>query len=123
MTDAMTDDLFVFESFCRNGAEGDARVGVNPRHPIFGGHFPDRPVLPGVCQMRLVRETASRIAGRALAFAVVREVKFLHPVLPERDGVLLVHAELVPDAGGGFAVQAVVTAGEQTKMKIKAVLE
>lgn len=52
------------------------RVRLNPEHPIFSGHFPSYPIVPGVCLMQM----ASELYGRDLAGA--RDVKFLVPVLP-----------------------------------------
>ena len=31
------------------GADLSARIELDATHPIFEGHFPGRPILPGVC--------------------------------------------------------------------------
>lgn len=31
-------------------------VSVDAGHKIFEGHFPGQPVLPGVCQIQLIKE-------------------------------------------------------------------
>jgi 3-hydroxyacyl-[acyl-carrier-protein] dehydratase len=33
-----------------------AQVDINVSHPVFGGHFPERPILPGVCSIHLIKE-------------------------------------------------------------------
>ena len=33
-----------------------ASIELNPVHPIFEGHFPQTPVVPGVCMMQMVKE-------------------------------------------------------------------
>lgn len=61
------------------------RIEVGADHPAFAGHFPGRPVLPGVVLVAEVLEAAS--ADLALAEAIgssprLAVVKFLAPVLP-----------------------------------------
>ena len=70
------------------------RVDVAPDHPAFAGHFPGRPMLPGVALVAEAMEAAA--ADPALARAIgpaprLSVVKFLHPVGPgERLEVALV---------------------------------
>jgi 3-hydroxymyristoyl/3-hydroxydecanoyl-(acyl carrier protein) dehydratase len=61
------------------------RIEVGSDHPAFAGHFPGRPVLPGVALLAAVLEAAAseptlaRAIGAAPRLAVV---KFLAPVEP-----------------------------------------
>ena len=66
---------------------------IAPDHPCLDGHFPGRPLVPGVV---LLDEALSRIGARFGHGPPVgvRSVKFLAPVLPGD----LVQVEL---AGGG----------------------
>ena len=32
------------------------RVKLNSNHEIFSGHFPDNPILPGVCALQIAKE-------------------------------------------------------------------
>jgi 3-hydroxyacyl-[acyl-carrier-protein] dehydratase len=63
---------------------------VNPNDPIFAGHFPGRPMLPGVLIIEAVAQTAAVMMaaaspgasiGEAL-LAAVNRFKFLKPVAP-----------------------------------------
>jgi 3-hydroxymyristoyl/3-hydroxydecanoyl-(acyl carrier protein) dehydratase len=58
---------------------------IAPDHPAFDGHFPDRPVLPGVALLAEVFEAASAepVLAECIGTAPRLEVvKFLAPVLP-----------------------------------------
>jgi 3-hydroxyacyl-[acyl-carrier-protein] dehydratase len=53
-------------------------------HPVFAGHFPGRPIVPGVMLLEWVlAEIASRVAPTPARLRV-REVKFFAPLEPER---------------------------------------
>src|ERR1700723_3021483 len=50
--------------------------------PTFAGHFPERPILPGVFQLEIVRMTAEWIQNRPLAVREISKAKFQRPILP-----------------------------------------
>ncbi|MGZ5157937.1 MAG: 3-hydroxyacyl-ACP dehydratase FabZ family protein [Caldimonas sp.] len=61
------------------------RLEIDAGHPAFDGHFPGRPLLPGVVLLAEVLEAAA--LEPSLAEAIGRSpqlgvVKFLAPVLP-----------------------------------------
>ncbi len=83
------------------GVTGDAgdpshtvahRIDIAADHPAFDGHFPGRPVLPGVALLAEVVERVmadARLAAQVGAIPQLSVVKFLHPVEP--GARLLVH--------------------------------
>jgi 3-hydroxymyristoyl/3-hydroxydecanoyl-(acyl carrier protein) dehydratase len=69
-----------------------ATLIVPPDHPAFAGHFPGRPIVPGVvlldlAQLQVEQATGLKLAGLAVA-------KFHRPVAPG-EGLLLEY-----EAGG-----------------------
>ena len=60
-------------------------VDIAADHPAFDGHFPGRPILPGVALVAEVLEAAldeASLAERIGASPRIDVVKFLAPVLP-----------------------------------------
>ena len=51
-------------------------------HPSFAGHFPGRPVLPGVVLLERVIEAAEKLCGGPLAILELPRAKFLSPLVP-----------------------------------------
>ena len=37
------------------GSQHIATVLINENHVIFKGHFPDNPIMPGVCMMQIIK--------------------------------------------------------------------
>ena len=54
----------------------------NPEDPTFAGHFPTRPILPGIFQLEMARMAAEWVLNRSLALREIRKAKFLRPILP-----------------------------------------
>lgn len=70
---------------------------VDPADPIFAGHFPDKPILPGVLLIEALAQTAGVMLGSAAGtagndtsnevplLAAVNRFKFLKPVTPGQE--------------------------------------
>ena len=69
---------------------------VDPANPIFAGHFPAKPILPGIFLIEAVAQTAGVMLGSAMKVAVrntggtallaaVNRFKFLRPVTPGQE--------------------------------------
>ena len=50
--------------------------------PLFAGHFPHRPMLPGVFQLELARIAAELALDARLAVREISRAKFVRPILP-----------------------------------------
>lgn len=62
---------------------GTWRCRFEAAHPVFDGHFPCAPILPGVAHVALALEVLEREGG-APAFAI-RRARFLRPMAPGED--------------------------------------
>jgi 3-hydroxyacyl-[acyl-carrier-protein] dehydratase len=76
-----------------------ARVHVSPEWSLFQGHFPNRPVLPGVIQIEMMAQAACftvtrlfsnplNIPSLEVALCKVEEAKFRRPIYPGMDLIL-----------------------------------
>jgi 3-hydroxyacyl-[acyl-carrier-protein] dehydratase len=53
---------------------------LDPAHPVFPGHFPGNPIVPGVLLLARISRAVARASGRQVV--EVPAVKFLSPLAP-----------------------------------------
>ena len=120
-------DPFVWVSrivSCEPGAFIVAELDVDPGLPLFAGHFPGHPVLPGVIVMEALAQAAcccllsgSGQAGRIGYLAGIDKAKFRRTVLPgdtvsleatiTRNSSRMCVAEVVARVEGEVCAQAI----------------
>jgi 3-hydroxymyristoyl/3-hydroxydecanoyl-(acyl carrier protein) dehydratase len=76
--------------------------------PVFAGHFPGAPLVPGVYLLAAVAELAGRALGRELEVVEVARAKWSAPALPGRQ---LAVAVAWRPADGGLALDGTVSDG------------
>lgn len=62
-------------------------------HPSLPGHFPGRPVVPGVLILEHVAAQARGLLGAPHGPRRIPQVKFVAPLLPEQDASIELQAE------------------------------
>ena len=70
------------------GAVHRATVRIPATHPALPGHFPGRPIVPGVVLLQCVLDEAERWLGKKLSVGGLPQAKFSAPLLPEQDAEL-----------------------------------
>jgi 3-hydroxyacyl-[acyl-carrier-protein] dehydratase len=121
MTGSSLHALFQIDDMPDAGPSGTVRARVQAGHPILQGHFPGRPVVPGVCLVDLVLRVSSALLGAEHRIIRARSIKFLMPVEPATAPELVVHASVVR-AEGSVKAEARIMAGETVAMKLTAEL-
>ena len=57
----------------------------NPSHPIFTGHFPGHPIVPGACLVQIAEELTGLCLGHPIRFIAIRNLKFRQPITPDME--------------------------------------
>lgn len=55
---------------------------IDPNHPSLPGHFPGRPVVPGVVVLSELVPALRRTLGAELVITAIAAAKFTRPLLP-----------------------------------------
>jgi len=96
---------------------------VDPATPLFAGHFPAKPILPGVLLIEAVAQTAGVMLGSAAPqdrgkspggvalLAAVNRFKFLKPVTPGQE--LRIETKKLTEAGQMAYIGGTVWVGEE----------
>lgn len=87
----------------------------------FQGHFPDKKILPGVCQVQCVLTALERATKSSIRLREIVLAKYFAPVVPN-DEVACVCSDV---GQGEFIMKAVMTKGDQkvSEFKLRVVVE
>ncbi len=98
----LKDDFYQVQNLQGEGESYSAEIIFNPDHAIFKGHFPEQPVVPGVCMVQITTETAEDIVGKRLQLTQSKVIKFLQMIDPgvHPKVVLSLTIKEIPDHSG-----------------------
>lgn len=109
------DSFYAMSNLERDGTKTTAQITLNPKHPIYGGHFPGNPVTPGVCQIQIIKETLGHVYGKSLFLKSAKSIKFLNVLTPQTSPIDLTLDYV--DSAPGVNVTATLAAGETVFLK------
>lgn len=78
----MLKEFYSVEQFEKEGDSYSAVILLNENHSIFEGHFPQNPVMPGVCMMQIVMDIVENTFEKQLFMQQVSNVKFMSLINP-----------------------------------------
>ncbi|MFN8155059.1 MAG: 3-hydroxyacyl-ACP dehydratase [Bacteroidia bacterium] len=86
----------------RQEAEGQLSwsLHLEAGHKIFKGHFPDNPILPGVCMMHIVKEALEQEFNTKLRVRKADQLKFLRIIDPRETPDLKLQVKSVKEEDG-----------------------
>lgn len=99
-----------------------AVVELNPKHPLYQGHFPEHPIVPGVCMLQLIKECAEGIRQQSLQYAQIGSCKFLSAINPVETNQLELTLSLKETEDGPLQLLAEGKTGNTPFIKLKALL-
>ena len=93
------------------------KVGLEANHPIYAGHFPGQPIVPGACTLTIIKECLEKVWQPSFVFHNIKDCKFLS-VLQPHEGLEL-KLDIKTD---GPTVRCTVYETDQVVMKLKAAI-
>lgn len=103
---------------CEN--EVVTEILINKSHEIYNGHFPGRPVTPGVILMQLFQEEAERQTNCALVLKSANNVKFTSVVDPNQGNRFFLYTTIVQEEGQ-FKLKGYAKHKEAISLKISSI--
>ena len=86
-----------------------AEIELDPGHPLFEGHFPGNPILPGVCTVQIIRELLEQSVHKSLRMTKAGNIKYLGFVNPLIMSLLTFQLQIKPSDDGNIACSATVS--------------
>ena len=119
----LLNDFFAINDKVNSETEIWAELYINARHKIFEGHFPNQPVVPGVCMMQMIKEILEQVIGKETNLVQAADMKFLAVIDPQQNN--LIHATIKYTTGenGSINIQASLYKDELVHFKCKAQLQ
>ncbi len=100
-----------------------ALTELDPGHPIFLGHFPGNPVVPGVCQVQMVKELLEKGMNQPLKLTESDNIKFLSLINPNTTPRLEFRMTVKHVADRQISAAATIVSGDTVYLKFKGKFE
>jgi len=83
-TKELLNDFYTVTNLTANSEDNVvlAEIALNPEHPIFKGHFEIMPVVPGVCQLQIIKELLEKTLSLSLQTTKGDNIKFTGMIVP-----------------------------------------
>ena len=96
---------------------------LNSNHPIYLGHFPGNPVVPGVCQVQMVKELVELAVKLPLKLRESDNIKFLSMINPLLNPTLEFNIFIKIVSDQQYSVTATIGFGSLVFLKFKGKFE
>ncbi len=94
------------------------QIQFNKSHPIFEGHFPGNPVVPGVCMLQIIKEILAQHLNKNLRLTNLSNVKFINMVDPNKNDIVNISIHIDKIQEDGVKVNSTITADDITFLKV-----
>jgi len=94
-------------------------VVLDPSHPLYEGHFPGNPVVPGVCQIEMIRELLGICLDHEMRILNAISIKYLAMISPKENPQLRVDLNILEKTPGITQVIATITNNSLVFLKFK----
>ena len=96
-----------------------AELFINADHKIFEGHFPNQPVVPGVCMMQMIKEILEQVISKETNLLQALDMKFLAVINPIENNLIHASIKYTTDESGAINIVASLFKDELVHFKFK----
>lgn len=115
-------DFYHIVSIEKSECTINAVIEINASHPVFKGHFPGQPVVPGVCMMQVVKEITEQVLQYETELEAAYEMKFLSVIDPTKDNIIYAIVKHNRNENGKIEITASLFKDEVVYFKFKGLL-
>ena len=118
MSSVLKNTFYTVRGLTSTDGSVKALISINPAHDLFKGHFPQMPVVPGVCQLQIIKDILEEVSGTSLMMTNGDNIKFTGMILPDKNPNVNLEITYTKNETG-FAVDAKLFFEETTFTKHK----
>ena len=100
-----------------------ATIQLNTDHQIFKGHFPGNPVLPGACQVQIIKEIVSEFFQKKIILRRAKEIKFISILDLNKETSFTLRIDHTLEDPKQIGIKALLYKEDQKLSKIRATFE
>lgn len=110
-------------SYSHIGNDVKASLKLNRESSVFAGHFPDMPVVPGVCSIQMIQELIEKAISKKIMLINADNIKFLGIINPEITPEIDIEITYRFDDQGNIITSAVIVSNETIFLKFKGIFK
>jgi 3-hydroxyacyl-[acyl-carrier-protein] dehydratase len=114
-------NLYAISNLTSTGGTFTAEITFDPSHPVFAGHFPGQPIVPGVVLVEISAAAVSQLIGNELAVKEASVIKFLQVIDPLQYPLVTIAGSIVEEGNGRFKVELSFSAGSIIFAKLRGI--
>jgi 3-hydroxyacyl-[acyl-carrier-protein] dehydratase len=95
-------------------------VELNPDCDVYKGHFPEKPISPGVCNINMIKECTEKVLGKKLLLNNLKQCRLTALVTPVEQPTLELSISTTPIDAENYKVDAKLYKEEKIFMELKA---
>ena len=94
-------------------------IEIDFSHPVFKGHFPEKPVLPGVIMCDIIRHQISDFLDKKMEIETARQIKFLKMITPSENNSYNIKISIINNQEQ-YNIKAIISQDDNTYFKLNA---
>ncbi len=99
----------IISSTVKDSTSFNSVLDINKAHAIFNGHFPDLPIVPGVCMMQIIKEQLEDHLQKSIKLQTVSNIKFLSLINPAENTEIEVDVKFTPTEEGTYLTDGIIS--------------
>jgi len=111
--------LYSFNNLQSTSTTFRVEVCFDPTHPVFAGHFPGHPLVPGVFLVDILTSAVSAIIGKPVVLKESTNLKFVNMIDPGKHGSVMIEGAIELQKDENYKVDATIRQGELLFAKMK----
>ncbi len=114
-------DYYTIESTAKDNEKHLFTVRLNPACIVYEGHFPEKPVSPGVCNIQMIKECSELIIGHQTLLKSIKQCRLTTLITPTDYPMLTIAISITPK-DDTYLINASIGKGSETYLDLKAEL-